>query len=89
LRIAEIQIWIRPFFNFGLNNTDSHITRPDSIRKKSGPITEATILKEAIGGKSGLGKKGAALAEGAAQVGSRTTKEEGRNHWLYGLFAAL
>jgi hypothetical protein len=34
--------------------------------QKSGPISEAAFLKEAIGGKSGLAKKGAALAEGAA-----------------------
>ena len=50
--------------------------------KKAAPFSGATILQEANGGKSGLGKKGAALAEGAAQVGSRNTKEEGRNHWL-------
>jgi len=68
--------------------TDSKERPQDSVKKiqakNCGLISEATKSKRGDWQeKSGLVKKDAALAEGAAQVGSRITKEEGRNHWVF------
>jgi len=66
--------------------TDSKERPQDSVKKiqakNCGLISEATKSKRGDWQeKSGL-VKDVALAEGAAQVGSRITKEEGRNHWV-------
>ena len=66
--------------------TDSGSWRLDSDKKEA-PNFGATFEKRLMVGKSGLAKKNAALAEGAARVdGSKTKNEEGQNHWCNGLF---